>query len=287
MIKYTVQNYSNAVLFRLGAKVPEILLRPQHGVNPCIVRRIVPVIRGGFKNGAQVKGGDGHLLQVSQFGDDAAQRTTEKVPVAYLSVFIGPPLGRFLPIFMNRSVSHKSRGVEDSQAAKTVWKNLVCHAAAEPLGSRTKVVVYRQLPIGGTAVAAVAGTVQIAAGSVVPPEAKVIPYKIRLSRRIKDQGKAEPVALRTVITQLLFLTRIRKLQMQHQGAVRKALTRQRANAKQNALTAGHRPKGRLTKFTPGVKDKGFAHKQGTVLSKDTGVKRRRNKNGRRDEACCA
>ena len=54
MVEHAVQQDADAPFLCLGAEVPEILFSAQHRVDSGIVRRVVAVVGGGFKNRAEV-----------------------------------------------------------------------------------------------------------------------------------------------------------------------------------------------------------------------------------------
>ena len=208
VVEHTVQDHPHAPLRRLGAELPEVLLRAQHGVDLRIVRRVVAVVGGGLKDGAQVQGGDAQGLQIVQLGRDARQGAAEESPGCG-SRRPGPaatPACRPSP--GGPSGAHQPVRVRHRQAAEAVWKYLVSHAGAEP-ARRAALPVDGQLPGVRLPVAAVAGLIQHAAGAVLPPEAEVVPDQLRLPRGLQDAGKADPLAGRALQGQLQLL-RIRR-----------------------------------------------------------------------------
>ena len=260
MVEHAVQNHSHSPCFRLGAEGAEILLRAQHGVDLCIIRCVIAVIGGGFKNGAQVQGGHAHIPQLVQLAGDACQLAAEKVPVAGLAVGVRPPLGNVFPTFLNIAVSDETVGLRERQAAEAVWKYLVSYAGAEPL-RRVAFPVHGQLPGLQSAVAAVAGPVQVTAGTVLPPQAEVVPHQLRLRGSRKRQGKKGPLLLRAHAGQLVDLLLTGKLPPQHQGTVGKGLDGQGAAAEGDGGGAGDGTEGVFAQDTAGVVYKGFAHRK--------------------------
>ena len=54
VVEHSVQQHAHTQPARLPAKKFEIFFIPQHGVNPGIVRRVITVVGGGFKDRAEV-----------------------------------------------------------------------------------------------------------------------------------------------------------------------------------------------------------------------------------------
>ena len=258
VVEHTVQDHPHAPLLRLGAEGTEIVLGPQHGVDLRIVRRIVAVVGGGLKNGAQVQGGDAQGLQIVQLRRDPRQGAAEKVPVADLTVRVRPPLRRVVPVLMDPAAAHQPVRVRHRQAAEAVWKNLVSHAGAEP-ARRAAFPVDRQLPGICLPVAAITGLIQNTAGAVLPPEAEVIPDQLRLGRGTEDAGKTDPLAGRALQGQLQLLPGAGELTDSDQRTVREMLRGQGTAVKGDRCAADRGAEGLLAQVTAGVKDKGFAH----------------------------
>ena len=264
MVEHTVQNDPDAPFLCLGAEGLEVLLVAQQGIDLRVIGCIVAVIGGGFKNGTHVQGGHAQCRQFVQFFGDPRQRTAEKVPVPHLAVRIGPPGRGVLPVLVDPPVAYQSRRVRHRQPPKSIWKNLVYHAAAVPVRCMAS-AVDGKLPGQGLAVAAVTGLVQVAAGTVIPPEAEVVPDQLRLLRGLEHGGKAHPVTPKTGGGQLHLLALPGKFPVQHQGAVGKALAGQGAAGKGDLLAADRGAEGGLAKVTTGVKNERFTHEKGLLV----------------------
>ena len=215
VVEHAVQQDAHPSLPGLAAQLPEVLLRPQHGVDLLIIRCVVPMVGGGLKNGAEVQRGHGQLRQRVQPGENAPERAAEKVPVADLALRVRPPFRRIVPIAVDLTVTNHSGWVRNGQAEESVWENLVCYAAAEPVRRGTGAVVYGELPIPGAPVAAIARAVQITAAAIVPPEAEVIPDQLRLRRNGECEDEARAIALRAGAGKLPLLLPPGKLIPQH------------------------------------------------------------------------
>ena len=261
VVEDAIQNYPNAPLVGFPAQLRKVLLRAQHGVHMEIIRRVVPVIGGGLKNGAQVQRGHRQGLQQIQLGTDALQAAAEEIPVSDLTVRVRPPLGMIGPPPVDPPVSHHSPGIGNGQAAETIWKYLVSNTLAEPGGRLQMVAVDRQLPAHRIALAAVAGLVQEAAGAILSPEAEVVPDQLRLFRGGKGQGKADTVAVRAGPGQLGLHGLFGEFMDADQRAVVEILPFQGADMEGHGGSRCHGAVGRLALVTAGIKDKRFTHLQ--------------------------
>ena len=258
VVEHAVQDHPDAQFSRLGAQGPEVLLRPQHGVDPGVVRRVVAVVGGGLKDGAEVQRGDAQIRKIRELGGDARQGPAEKVPVADLAVRVRPPLRRVRPVLVDGAAAHHADGVREGQAAETVWENLVGNAFAKPVGRRG-FPVDGQLPGLYPAVVAVAGGIQDAAGAVIPPEVEVIPDQIRQRGGVDRTGEADPVSLGAVTGELDVGLRGGELPPEDQGAVVEALGGQGTAVERHAPAAGDGAEGRFALAAAGVEDKRFTH----------------------------
>ena len=168
MVEHAVQQHPHAPRVRLAAQGAEVLRRPQHGVDGHVVGGVVAVVGGCLKNGIEVQGGHAQTFQIVQLGNDPCQIAAEKVAVADLSPLVGAKLRRVLPIFMHRPVAHQSGGVGNAAAAEPIRKDLVAHAAAEPVRRGAVFFVYRQLPLR-----------QRHGLAAAPPQGKAVPRQLR------------------------------------------------------------------------------------------------------------
>ena len=224
VIEHTVQNDMHPQLMGGAAQSAEILLGAQQGIDLAVIGGIVAVVGGGLENGIQIQRGDPHGSQPCQLGGDAPEGSAEKVPVADLAVRVRPPFRRVVPAAVDPTVSHHPRGIcgVAGKAAETIWKNLVCHAGAEPVGE-VALPVDGHLPAKGVSIAAVAGPVQEAGGAVRPPEAEIVPHQLRLCRNGNGQSVADPFGLGAFQDHLPFLFPLGELITQHQCAGGKLL----------------------------------------------------------------
>ena len=58
MAEYPVQDHPDALFLGVGAQIFKRLPVPQKGIDFTVVRRVVPVVGMGFKNGVQIQAGD-------------------------------------------------------------------------------------------------------------------------------------------------------------------------------------------------------------------------------------
>ena len=250
----------DAALPGLAAEDVKILFRAQHGVDMGIIGGIVPMVGGGFKNGAEVQRGHAQPGQVVQLGGNTCQRTAEKVPVPDLTVGIRLPLGHVVPLLVNPAVSHQAIRLGNGQPPESIWKNMVRHAAAEPL-RRMGGTVGRQLPGVKLGVTAVACLIQKTTGAVVPPQAEVIPAQLRLRRGGDGGGKAQALPLRTQAGHFHLLGPAGKLMEKNQRAMGKVLLEQGTAAKGDKLPAGDGAERGFVLCGTGIENKGFTHRR--------------------------
>ena len=276
VVEYAVQNDVHPQLMSRAAEGAEILLRAQQGIDLPVVGGIIAMVGGRFKNGIQIQRGNTHGRKPCQLGGDAPEGAAEKVPVADLTVRIRPPLRHLVPAAMDPTVSHHSVRVCGiaGKAAETIWKNLVCHAGAEPVGE-VALPVDGHLPAKGVSIAAVAGPVQEACGAVGPPEAEIVPHQLRLRRNGNGQSVADPFGLGAFQDHLPFLFPLGEFMAQHQRAGGKLLGCQGTAVEGDGLAAGNGPEGVLADGTAGIKDKRFAHEERKLLTAAADFRRSR------------
>ncbi len=157
VVKNAIQQNANSFFPCLDAEVPKIRFCAQHGIDLCVVRRVIAVIGSGFKNGAEVQGSHVQSRQVIQMGSHTGQRASKEVPILDLTA-LRPPSGSFIPVFMDPAVPNQPRRVRELQAAVAVGKNLIGHALAEP-GGRVALLINSELPGDGFSRTAIAGLV--------------------------------------------------------------------------------------------------------------------------------
>ncbi len=260
MVEHTVQKDPHPHAVRLPAEGPKILFRTQQRVDGLVVCGVVAVVGGGFKDGVQVQGGDPQRGQVGEFGGDAPQSAAEKVPVSDLALRIRLPVRKILPVLVNIAVPDQAGDLCGvlRQTAESIWKNLVCHAGAEP-GGRGGIFIYGQLPGVTKAVTAVSGPVQVTAAAVLPPETEMVPDQLRSGRGRKGEGKTHPLPLRAAGGELMDLFALGEFKAQHQCTVGKGLGEQGTAVEGERLSARHGAEGRFAKAAAGIKNEGFAH----------------------------
>ena len=268
MVEHAVQQDADAFFFRLGAEVPKVLPGAQHGVDLCVIRRVVAVVGGGLKNRAEVKGGDPQGRQVVQMGGHARQGPAEKVPVLDLP-FLRPPDGAVVPVLVDPAVPDEARGVRRLQTAIAVRKNLIGHPLAKP-GGGGALLINGELPGDGFPLAAVAGFVQEAPGAVVPPEAEPVPDQFRRLKGDEGEGEEGPAVLKAGEWHLRLHLMTGKLPADDDGAVGKALAGKRAAGEGPRLPAGKGAVGFLALSVAGVKDGRCVHGKNSLFVKIRG-----------------
>ena len=189
VVEHAVQNDADAPGVGLPAQGTEIRLRAQQGVNGPVIRRVVAVVAVGLKNGVEIQRADRQALEIVQLFGDARQRAAEKVAVGDLSVFVRQEHRLVAPVIVYPAPPHHAGDIRHGDAAETVWKNLVCHAFAEPSGGGG-VLVHRQLPAGQRVLRAPAVFSQTDGAAVAPGEPEAVPAQLRRVRRGVDAGEA-------------------------------------------------------------------------------------------------
>ena len=275
MVEHAIQNDPHAPGLGFGAKGLEVLLRAQHGVDGPVVRRVVAVVGGGLKDGAEIQRGDAQRRQIVQLGGDARQRAAEEIPVANLAVRIGPPLWDIIPVFVDPAVSNQALRIRHFQTAESIWENLVSNAGTEPLGGAA-LPVDSHLPGVDEPVAAVAGFVQITAGAVTPPEAEVVPDQVWLVRGGKGDGEAGAVSRRTGDGEFVLLPDFGEFRVKDNRTVGKALAGHRAAVDGDLPAADHGAERHFAQVAAGVENKRLTHKRDSlhVDRNDTGTGKR-------------
>ena len=107
VVEHAVQNNADTSLSGLSAERFEICLCAKKGVDLLIVRRIVAMVGGGLKNGAEIETRDTQSGQVVQVSGDASQRAAKEIPVFDLAIFWLPG-GGFVPFLMNPTVPNQA-----------------------------------------------------------------------------------------------------------------------------------------------------------------------------------
>ena len=271
VVEHAVQNYPDAPLFRLGAEIFKILLGAQHGVDPGVVRRVVPVVGGGLEDGAEVDGRDPQGLQVVQMGGHPRQGPAEEVPVFDLPA-LGPPGGALVPVLVYPAVADEPGGIGVGQAAVAVREDLIGDALAEPGGSAA-LLVDRQLPGHRLALAVIAGLVQEAAGAVVPPEAEPVPGQLRRLEGNQGDGETGPVLPEAGKGHFGLHLVSGEFPVDDDGTVGEALDGQGAAGKGPGHPAGKRAIGGFALGVAGVEDGRCVHEKNSLFVKIRGSRK--------------
>ena len=270
VVEHAVQDHMHAPLLRLGAQVTEILLRAQQGVHHPVIRRVVAVAAGGVEDGIQVQRGDGQALKIVQLLPDALQAAAEEIAVPPAGSGVRAQPGQVVPVVMYGALSQQSPGIGTGQTAEAIWKNLVCHAPAEPV-RRGPVLIDGQLPGLPVGLAAPAVAAQKGAAAVPAGEAEGVPHQLRCVGCGEHAGKAAGAG-----QQGRFAPAAGKLAEGHRRAGGKRLLRRDGEGHRRA--AGHRAEGGFVSGVAGIKNShrqfDFSLSMGSMTAGSRGAKRR-------------
>ena len=244
VVEHTVKHDTDAALLRLCAKRAEVLLIAEQRVDAFIAGRVVAVVGGGLKDRAEIKRRHAKRGQIVQLFRNALQVAAEKVAAGDLALRIGAVLRQLVPARVQRARADHACNIARLCAAKPVGKDLIGHAAAEPLRRLVRVVINRELP-GGDRVPGAETVLAIAAGAAVRPgQAEVIPdQRGAAGRGISAAENRAPVLLRG--GKLRLRPAVGKFLVRQQLAAHDLRAALRLEAERDGRSAGDCAKGGL------------------------------------------
>ena len=251
VIEHAVEDHADAASLCLGTERFEILLRAEQRVDVFIIRGVVAVVGGRFKNGVEVECGDAERHKVIQLLRDAGKVAAEKVGAGNLAVRVGTVFHRLVPGFMQRPAADKSRGAALFRAEKAIGKDLIGDAAGKPAGRFPAAVIDGQLPRRDGIPALVPACTVAALAAVRPKKAKVVPHQLRRIARGIDAAENGVFPFGGG-GKLRFRPAVRKLAMRHQHDApdgRGIGT----EAESDGRPAGDGAKGSFISFAAGIK----------------------------------
>ena len=255
VVEDAVQDHPDAEGVGLLAEGTEVLLRPQHGVDPAVVAGIVAVVAAGLEDGAEVEGLHPQLPEVGELPPDAREVPAEEVP-AVLAVPVRQIVRDILPVLMEPPSGGHLRHVRQVGAAKAVREDLIGEPLPKPAGGGGGGVIDRHLP-AVLGLVGPAGGIQIPDAAVRPGEAEGVPAELRRTWRGEGQGEALPLPVPALGLELPFPLLPGEFPPQQQRAADEALPALRPDVERHRRAQGDGAEGVFAEGAAGIEDKGF------------------------------
>ena len=100
MRKYAVEDYPDAELFSLLAKLDIILLCAEQRVDFAVICGVIAVIFVSLKYRVEVNAAYAERLDIFKLLSNALQVAAEVVGICDNAVLVGSPIGLFVPVFV-------------------------------------------------------------------------------------------------------------------------------------------------------------------------------------------